>query len=121
MDLEDLKAKIQAGHSIEEAAQFLCRADSIEEVERKARELGSYRDRSVATRFRGSRCRPHHRRVLRARRPWRGRNLVTVDRRAGQRGLGPRRCADREGPRIASGEVGPTNTEVRMNPRSARR
>jgi hypothetical protein len=30
MDLEDLKAEIQAGHSIEEAAQFLCRADSIE-------------------------------------------------------------------------------------------
>jgi hypothetical protein len=35
-----LKAEIQAGHSIEEAAQFLCRADSIDEVERKARKLG---------------------------------------------------------------------------------
>ena len=43
MDLEDLKAEIQAGHSIEEAAQFLCRADSIDEVERKARELGLLR------------------------------------------------------------------------------
>jgi hypothetical protein len=43
MDIEDLRAEIEAGHSIEEAAQFLCRADSIEEVERKARELGLLR------------------------------------------------------------------------------
>jgi hypothetical protein len=40
MDLEDLKAEIEAGHSIEKPAQFLCRAYSIEEVERKACELG---------------------------------------------------------------------------------
>jgi hypothetical protein len=43
MDIDDLKAEIEAGHSIEEAAQFLYRADSIEEVERKARELGLIR------------------------------------------------------------------------------
>lgn len=40
MDIDDLKAEIEAGRSIEEAAQFLCRADSIDDVERKARELG---------------------------------------------------------------------------------
>lgn len=40
MDIADLKAEIEAGHSIEEAAEFLCRADSVDEVERKARELG---------------------------------------------------------------------------------
>lgn len=28
MDIDDLKAEIEAGHSIEEAAQFLCRAGS---------------------------------------------------------------------------------------------
>ena len=43
MDIDDLKAEIEAGHSIEEAAEFLCRADSIEEVERKAREAGLLR------------------------------------------------------------------------------
>ena len=39
MDLEDLRAELEHGSSIEEAAQFLCRSHSIEEVERKAREL----------------------------------------------------------------------------------
>ena len=38
MDIEDLK--IEHGSSIEETAQFLCRADSVEDVARKARELG---------------------------------------------------------------------------------
>jgi hypothetical protein len=40
MDVEDLKAEIEHGRSIEEAAQFLCRADSIDDVELKANELG---------------------------------------------------------------------------------
>ena len=40
MDIEDLKEEIEHGCSIQEAAEFLCRADSIEDVERKARELG---------------------------------------------------------------------------------
>jgi hypothetical protein len=44
MDIEDLKAEIAAGRSIEEAAEFLCRADSVEEVRRKCRELGLGRD-----------------------------------------------------------------------------
>jgi hypothetical protein len=43
MDIEDLRAELEHGHSIEEAAQFLCRADSVEDVERKARELGLLR------------------------------------------------------------------------------
>ena len=30
MDIDDLKAAIEHGSSIEEAAQFLCRADSVE-------------------------------------------------------------------------------------------
>lgn len=40
MDIEDLEASIGAGHSIEEAAQFLCRADSVDDVARKCEELG---------------------------------------------------------------------------------
>jgi hypothetical protein len=40
MDIEDLKAEIAAGRSIEEAAEFLCRADSVEDVRQKCRELG---------------------------------------------------------------------------------
>jgi hypothetical protein len=40
MDIDDLKAAIPAGDSVEEAAQFLCRADSVEDVRRKCRELG---------------------------------------------------------------------------------
>ena len=39
MDVEDLKAEIAHGRSIEEAAQFLWRADSVDEVRRKAKEL----------------------------------------------------------------------------------
>jgi hypothetical protein len=37
MGIEDLRDEIAASRSIEEAAQFLCRADSVEE---KCRELG---------------------------------------------------------------------------------
>jgi hypothetical protein len=40
MDVEDLKAEVEHGRSIEEAAQFLCRADSVDDVRRKAKELG---------------------------------------------------------------------------------
>jgi hypothetical protein len=40
MDIEDLKAAIDSGCSIEEAAIFLCRADSVDDVERKCEELG---------------------------------------------------------------------------------
>jgi hypothetical protein len=35
-----LKAAIESGSSIEEAAEFLCRSGNIDAVERKARELG---------------------------------------------------------------------------------
>jgi hypothetical protein len=40
MDIEDLKASIDSGCSIEEAAIFLCRADSVDDVARKCEELG---------------------------------------------------------------------------------
>jgi hypothetical protein len=40
MDIDDLKAEIESGRSIEEAAQFLCRADSVDDVARKCAELG---------------------------------------------------------------------------------
>jgi hypothetical protein len=40
MDIEDLKAAIESGRSIEEAAEFLCRADSVVDVARKCAELG---------------------------------------------------------------------------------
>jgi hypothetical protein len=37
MDIEDLRAAIEHGRSIEEAAEFLCRADSVDDVVRSAR------------------------------------------------------------------------------------
>jgi hypothetical protein len=40
MDIDDLKAAIEAGRSIEETAEFLCRADSVDDVARKCAELG---------------------------------------------------------------------------------
>jgi hypothetical protein len=40
MDIDYLKAAISAGRSIEEAAQFLCRAHSVEDVRQKCQELG---------------------------------------------------------------------------------
>jgi hypothetical protein len=40
LDVEDLKAEIEHGRPIEEAARFLCRAESVSDVERKAKELG---------------------------------------------------------------------------------
>jgi hypothetical protein len=38
--IDDLKAAIESGRSIEEAAEFLCRADSVDDVARKCEELG---------------------------------------------------------------------------------
>jgi hypothetical protein len=40
MDVEDLKAAINDGLSVEEAAEILDRADRIDEVIKKCRELG---------------------------------------------------------------------------------
>jgi hypothetical protein len=40
MDIEDLKAAIEHGSSIEEAAEFLCRAGGVDDVARKCDELG---------------------------------------------------------------------------------
>ena len=37
MDIQDLKAAIESGRSIEEAAEFLCRA--VDDVARKCQEL----------------------------------------------------------------------------------
>ncbi len=34
MDIEDLKAAIEFGRSIEEVAEFLCRTDSVDDVAR---------------------------------------------------------------------------------------
>jgi hypothetical protein len=39
MDIDDLKAAIEGGASIEQAAEFLCRADSVDDVARKCEEL----------------------------------------------------------------------------------
>ncbi|MCA1458108.1 hypothetical protein I6F35_33785 [Bradyrhizobium sp. BRP22] len=38
--IDDLKASLEHGSTIEEAAGFLCRSGNIQDVERKARELG---------------------------------------------------------------------------------
>jgi hypothetical protein len=40
MDIDNLKAAIESGRSIEEAAEFLCRADSVDDVARKCEEPG---------------------------------------------------------------------------------
>ena len=48
MDVEDLTAALRSGDTIEEAAQFLCRSGTIEDVRRKAEELGlSYNGRAL--------------------------------------------------------------------------
>jgi hypothetical protein len=39
MDIEDLKAAIEHGRGIEEAAELLCRAGSLDDVARQAEEL----------------------------------------------------------------------------------
>jgi len=40
MDIQDLTAALSHGSTIEEAAEHLCRSGSIEDVRRKAKELG---------------------------------------------------------------------------------
>jgi hypothetical protein len=40
MDVRDLAAALQSGSTIEDAAQHLCRSGTIDEVRRKADELG---------------------------------------------------------------------------------
>jgi hypothetical protein len=40
MDIEDLRAAIEGGATIQEAADLLCSADGIEEIPRKCEELG---------------------------------------------------------------------------------
>ena len=47
MDLEDLTAALRYGDTIEDAAQHLCRSGTIDEVRRKAEELGlSYKTKA---------------------------------------------------------------------------
>lgn len=46
MDIRDLTAALRCGDTIEEAAEHLCRSGTIDEVRRKAEELGlSYKRR----------------------------------------------------------------------------
>jgi hypothetical protein len=40
IDVKDLTAALRSGDTIEEAAQFLCRSGTVDEVRRKAEELG---------------------------------------------------------------------------------
>jgi len=40
MDLEDLTAILRSGDTIEEAAHHLCRLGTVDDVRRKAEELG---------------------------------------------------------------------------------
>jgi hypothetical protein len=47
MDIEDLAAALKHGSTIEDAAQHLCRSGTVEDVRRKAEELGlSYKRRA---------------------------------------------------------------------------
>jgi hypothetical protein len=43
MNIDDLRASIEHCRSIEEAAEFLCRSGSVNDVKRKAKELGLIR------------------------------------------------------------------------------
>jgi hypothetical protein len=45
MDLFDLRNSLASGRSIEEVAGFLCRSGTVEEVRRKAEELGLLRSK----------------------------------------------------------------------------
>jgi hypothetical protein len=45
MDLLDLRNSLAYGNAIEEVAGFLCRAGTVEEVKRKAEELGLLRSK----------------------------------------------------------------------------
>jgi hypothetical protein len=55
-DVEDLKAAIGHGRSVEEAAEFLCRSGSVADVEQKCREpgLAPYRHGNGPARSTGS-------------------------------------------------------------------
>jgi hypothetical protein len=49
MDVRDLAAALASGSTIEDAAQHLCRSGTIDEVRRKAEELGlSYKTKASA-------------------------------------------------------------------------
>jgi hypothetical protein len=48
MDIDDLKAAIESDRSIEEAAEFLCRAGSVDDVARGWRLLSSGRPEEAA-------------------------------------------------------------------------
>jgi hypothetical protein len=40
MDIRDLTAVLETGSTVEDAAQHLCRSGTVDEVRRKAEELG---------------------------------------------------------------------------------
>jgi len=40
MDIEDLTAALRSGSTMEDAAKHLCRSGTVEDVRRKAEELG---------------------------------------------------------------------------------
>ena len=47
MDIEDLTAALRSGSTIEDAAKHLCRSGTVDEVRRKADELGlSYKTKA---------------------------------------------------------------------------
>jgi hypothetical protein len=50
-DIEDLKASIEHGSSIEEASSLICRFGSIDDVQRKANELGLHQRPSYSNMF----------------------------------------------------------------------
>jgi len=45
MDLEDLTAALRSGSTIEDAAQQLCRSGTVDDVRRKAEELGLLKEK----------------------------------------------------------------------------
>jgi hypothetical protein len=50
MDVEDLTEALKSGDTIEDAAEFLCRSGTVDEVRRKAEELGlSYNGHASVT------------------------------------------------------------------------
>ena len=50
MDIEDLTAALKSGDTIEDAAQHLCRSGTVEDVRRKAEELGlKYKSRGCSS------------------------------------------------------------------------
>ena len=45
MDIEDLTAALKSGSTIEDAAQRLCRSGTVDDVRRKAEELGLLKEK----------------------------------------------------------------------------